>query len=217
MFALRVTVKDFLTCTNFDVCQTCPSIRREIQEVRSLRSTRLGWGGEFYGTNFEVYKLTLDEEGEFWGLQELSLGRREILRHRLWGPQDLVEEVDFEVQASRSSRVVLGWGERSWGIGRFREAGLHEWMPFVISRPKSRKRLQLSLPGQFLSRLFMLCITMEDEPRIAKQYKCHHCCSCKNYWGKGMEGGKKKCFCIIFLADQKIASSWKKNVFLAIL
>ena len=44
---------------------------------------------------------------------------------------------------------------------------------------------------------------MEVEHRIAKQYKCHHCCSCKNYWGKGMEGGKK-CLCIIFLADQKI-------------
>ena len=32
---------------------------------------------------------------------------------------------------------------------------------------------------------------MEVEPRIVKQYKCHHCYSCKNYWGKGMEGGKK--------------------------
>ena len=32
---------------------------------------------------------------------------------------------------------------------------------------------------------------MEVEPRIAKQYKCHHCCSCKNYLGKGMEGGEK--------------------------
>ena len=32
---------------------------------------------------------------------------------------------------------------------------------------------------------------MEVEPRIAKQYKCQYCCSCKNYRGKGMEGGKK--------------------------
>ena len=37
----------------------------------------------------------------------------------------------------------------------------------------------------------MLCITMEVEPRIAKQYKCQHRHSCKNYQGKGMEGGKK--------------------------
>ena len=38
---------------------------------------------------------------------------------------------------------------------------------------------------------------MEAEPRTAKQYKCHHCCSCKSYWGKGMEGGKK-CFASFF-------------------
>ena len=31
---------------------------------------------------------------------------------------------------------------------------------------------------------------MEVEPRIAKQYKCHHCRTCKNYVGKGMEGGE---------------------------
>ena len=55
----------------------------------------------------------------------------------------------------------------------------------------------------------MLCITMEVEPRIAKQYKCHHCC--KNYQGKGMEGGKKSVF-VAFLADQKIMVLWKKCV-----
>ena len=38
----------------------------------------------------------------------------------------------------------------------------------------------------------MLYITMEVEPRIVKQYKCHHCFRCKNYWGKGMDGEKKK-------------------------
>ena len=53
---------------------------------------------------------------------------------------------------------------------------------------------------------------MEVEPRIMKQYKCHHCCSCKNYWGKGMEGGKKVSFCLSFFADQKIMSSWKKCI-----
>ena len=31
---------------------------------------------------------------------------------------------------------------------------------------------------------------MEVEPRIAKQYKCHYCCICKNYKGKEMDGGK---------------------------
>ena len=38
---------------------------------------------------------------------------------------------------------------------------------------------------------------METEPRSAKQYKCHHCCSCKNYRVKGMVGGEK-CVCVIF-------------------
>ena len=56
----------------------------------------------------------------------------------------------------------------------------------------------------------MLCKTMEVEPRIVKQYKCHHCCNCKNYQGKGMEGGKK--VSASFLADQRIVSSGKKCV-----
>ena len=81
-----------------------------------------------------------------------------------------------------------------------------------LSRKKSQE-VAASLLGWFLSRrCFTLCITMELDPRIAKQYKCHHCCSCNNYWGKGMEGGKKVSL-RHFLADQKIASSWKKCVF----
>ena len=51
----------------------------------------------------------------------------------------------------------------------------------------------------------MLCITVEVEPRIEKQYKCQYCCSCKNYRGKEMEGGKKvSLHC--FLADQTASS-----------
>ena len=57
---------------------------------------------------------------------------------------------------------------------------------------KKSQEVTVSFQGQFRSwRCFTLCITMEAEPWIAKQYKCHHCWSCKNYWGKGMEGGKK--------------------------
>ena len=51
---------------------------------------------------------------------------------------------------------------------------------------------------------------MEIEPRIAKLYKCHHCCSCKNYQGKGKEG---KVSLHNFWADQKIAISWEKMRF----
>ena len=74
-----------------------------------------------------------------------------------------------------------------------------------LSRKKSRE-VAASLPGRFLSRrCFTLRTRMEGEPRIAKLYKCHHCCSCKNYRGRGMEGGKKVSLCC-FLADKKIAS-----------
>ena len=88
----------------------------------------------------------------------------------------------------------------SWGYtimyGRFSETGVHEWMPLVIFRARE---FAASLPGRFLSRhCFTLCITMEVEPRIEEQYKCHHCCSCKNYRGKGVEGGEKKCLCNVF-------------------
>ena len=65
-----------------------------------------------------------------------------------------------------------------------------------LSRKKSRE-VAASLPGRFLSRrCITLCITMEAEPRTAKQYKCHHCCSCKNY-----RGGKK------------VWKGWEKSVF----
>ena len=85
----------------------------------------------------------------------------------------------------------------------------------------------MSLPGQFLSRrCFALCITMETEPKIAKQYKCHHCCtcSCKNYRGKGMEGGekgvwrvgKKKCLCIVFQLTRRLRVCGK-NAFWSII
>ena len=76
-------------------------------------------------------------------------------------------------------------------IGRFSEAGWLEWMCLVIFCARSRKRSQ----GRFLSRCsFTLCITVDVEPRIAKQYKCRYCCSCKIYRGKGMEGVKKSVF-----------------------
>ena len=73
---------------------------------------------------------------------------------------------------------------------------------------KKSQEVAASLPGRFLSsHCFTLCITMEVEPKIAKQYKCHHCCSCKNYLEKGMKGGQKMSL-RRFFADQKIASSW---------
>ena len=51
-----------------------------------------------------------------------------------------------------------------------------------------------------------ISITVEVEPRIAEQYKCQYCCSCKNYRGKPMEG-RQKVSLRRFFADQKIAIS----------
>ena len=88
-----------------------------------------------------------------------------------------------------------------------------QWSWFVIFCARSSERSQhhFHCSRRFLSRrCFTLCITMEVEPRIAKQYKWHHCCSCKNFRGKGMDGGKK---CLRhFGADQKIVISWKKCI-----
>ena len=92
-------------------------------------------------------------------------------------------------------------------VGRFSEAGLHEWISFVIFRARNREWWQCHFRADFWVGV-MLCITMEVEPRIAKQYKC----SCKNYRGKRMEGGQKVSL-RRFLADQKIASSLKKMRF----
>ena len=84
-----------------------------------------------------------------------------------------------------------------------------------LSRKMSRE-VAASLLGRFLCRhCFMLCIKMEAEPRIVKQYKCHHCCSCKNYQEKGMEGGKK-CLCINFWLT-RTSQVCKKNAFWGIL
>ena len=87
---------------------------------------------------------------------------------------------------------------RTPNIGRFSEAGLLDWMRFVIFHTRNCKGSQCTFLGRFLSRrCFTLCITVEAEPRIAKQYKCQYCCSCKNYRGKGT-AGKKSVFASFF-------------------
>ena len=83
-------------------------------------------------------------------------------------------------------------------------------MLFVIFGARSRERSQLLLPGRFLSRrCFTLYITMEVEPRIAKQYNNQHRCVCKNYKGKVMEDRKVSLHRLS--ADQKIASALGKK------
>ena len=61
------------------------------------------------------------------------------------------------------------------------------------------QEIAVSFPGQFRSRrCIMLCITVEVEPRIVQQYKWHHCCSCKKYWGNETEDGEKRIFAPFF-------------------
>ena len=63
----------------------------------------------------------------------------------------------------------------------------HSLVQTSFTVPPNRSRdweAAASLSGRVLSsRCFTLCTTMEVEPRIAKQYKCHHCCSCKRWAG----------------------------------
>ena len=84
-------------------------------------------------------------------------------------------------------------------------------MCFVTFRARSRS----TLPGRFLSRrCFTLCITVKVEPRIAKQYKCQYCCSCKNYHVQGMESGVKKRLCVVFWLTRRSRVRRKKIFFL---
>ena len=107
------------------------------------------------------------------------------------GPACRVERCVY--MAPCGAQVHTDWPVMA--IGRFNEAGLLEWMRFVIFRARSRS----TLPGRFLSRrCFTLCVTVEVEPRIAKQYKYQYCCNCKHYCGKGMEGEKKSVFASFF-------------------
>ena len=66
-----------------------------------------------------------------------------------------------------------------------------------LSRKKSREVAAL-FRADFSVGVASHCLTVEVEPRIAKQYKCQYCCSCKNYRGKGMEGGEKSVFASFF-------------------
>ena len=82
-----------------------------------------------------------------------------------------------------------------------RPVGQFSWFAWVKAlcnfSCKQSWEVATSLPGWILSRrCFTLCTTMEVEPRLVQQYQ--HCCNCKNYWGKGMEGGKKRVFVLFF-------------------
>ena len=97
------------------------------------------------------------------------------------------QSVEERVEAGERYHVAHPWKS----VWQFSKACLHKWMPFIIFIARSCERLQVPFPGQFLSRCcFTLCLAMEVEPRIAKQYKCYCCCIYKNYKGKVVEDEK---------------------------
>ena len=64
---------------------------------------------------------------------------------------------------------------------------------------KKLREVTVSILGQFLSRrCFMLCITMEVEPRIVKQYKMPALWQLQKLLGKGDGGWKKRVFVSLF-------------------
>ena len=112
------------------------------------------------------------------------------------------------------SQIIVSSDSPIWAIQRSWFARVNALCNLCFAKEVARGRS--ALPGRFLSRrCFTLCITVEVEIRIAKQYKCQYCCSCKYYRGKGMEG-EQKVFLRRFGADQKIASC-RKNAFSGIL
>ena len=79
---------------------------------------------------------------------------------RLGGACSFFGNMDYELGLSPVDAMQYG---------RFSEAGLLEWMRFVIFKfSKEVARGRSALPGRFLSRrCFTLCITVEVETRIA--------------------------------------------------
>ena len=67
-----------------------------------------------------------------------------------------------------------------------------------------------SLPGQFLSRhRFTLCMAMKLNPELRSSTNATNVAVAKLTRQSGWRVGKKKVSSCLFLADRKIASSWK--------
>ena len=78
-----------------------------------------------------------------------------------------------------------------------------------LSLKKSRE-VAASLPGRFPSRrCFTLCITVEVEPRIQSSTNANTVAVAKITGERGWKVGEKKVSLRHFLADQKIANSWR--------
>ena len=122
----------------------------------------------------------------------------------------IINNINFWAEPALSQ-----WNNNHCFIGQLSKAGLHKWMLFRIFHTRSCERSQLPLPGRFLSRCcFTLCITMEVEPRIMKQYKCHHCCVYKNYRETMTEDEKNNNVWVIFQLTRRSWRCGKNDLFL---
>ena len=110
-------------------------------------------------------------------------------------------------------------GEWLWSctcIGRFSEAGLHEWMPFVIFRARNRGEVAASLPGRFLSRrCFTLYITMEVNQELRSSTNATAVAVAKITVERRWRVGKKW-LCVVFWLTRR-SRVRGKNVFGGIL
>ena len=75
---------------------------------------------------------------------------------------------------------------------------------------KKSREVAVSLPGRFLSRhSFMLCITMEVEPRIERNATTVAVAKITGERGWRVE---KKCFCIVFWLTRRLRYHGEKSV-----
>ena len=89
-----------------------------------------------------------------------------------------------------------------------------EWVNAICNllRKKSRE-VAASLPGQFLSRRFWVVYNKGSWTKNCEAVQMPLLLQLQKKLPWKKDGGwKKKCLCIVFLAYQKIASSWKKWV-----
>ena len=125
---------------------------------------------------------------------------------------------------SRTARTL--WCSTDWlhnyivivvtSIGRFSEAGLHEWMPFVIFHVRSHKRSQCHFRADFWVGVASRCVYQwKLNLALWSSTNATTVAVAKITGERGWRVEKMSLH--HFLADQKIVISWEKNAFWGIL
>ena len=97
-------------------------------------------------------------------------------------------------------------------IGQSSEAGLHEWMPFVIFHAGSHKRSQRHIWADFWVGVASHCVEQWKLNLEFRSSTKDTTVAVAKITGERGCRVEKKCLCTIFVADQKIVSSSKKLV-----